>query len=133
MIDVHIHGVNGADTMDATTEALDTITKALPAEGTTSFLATTITQEAKAIERAMKNAGEYVDEKQKPGHAEVLGIHLEGPFLNSERAGAQPLHAMQRPDIRVFEAWNKLAKDKIKLVTLAPEKEGGHGAYSLFD
>ncbi|WP_165998975.1 N-acetylglucosamine-6-phosphate deacetylase [Bacillus sp. Cs-700] len=125
MIDVHIHGVNGADTMDATTEALDTITQALPAEGTTSFLATTITQDAKAIERAVKNAGEYVEENQKPGHAEVLGIHLEGPFLNSKRAGAQPLHAMQRPDIRVFEGWNKLAKNKIKLVTLAPEKEGG--------
>jgi N-acetylglucosamine-6-phosphate deacetylase len=125
MIDVHIHGVNGADTMDATTEALDTITQALPAEGTTSFLATTITQEAKAIERAVKNAGEYVEKNQKPGRAEVLGIHLEGPFLNSEKAGAQPLHAMQRPDIRVFEAWNKLAKGKIKLVTLAPEKEGG--------
>ncbi len=125
MIDVHIHGVNGADTMDASTEALDTITKALPEEGTTSFLATTITQESKAIERAIQNVGEYVNEKQKPGHAEVLGIHLEGPFLNSDRAGAQPLHAMQRPDVNVFEAWNELAKNTIKLVTLAPEKEGG--------
>nr|WP_273853895.1 N-acetylglucosamine-6-phosphate deacetylase [Pseudalkalibacillus spartinae] len=125
MIDVHIHGVNGADTMDATTEALDTMTKALPHEGTTSFLATTITQEAKAIERALQNAGEYIEKKQKAGHAEVLGIHLEGPFLNSERAGAQPLHAMQRPNHLVFESWNKLANEKIKLVTLAPEKDGG--------
>ncbi|MCA0170710.1 N-acetylglucosamine-6-phosphate deacetylase [Bacillus sp. RAR_GA_16] len=125
MIDVHIHGVNGADTMDATTEALDTMTKALPHEGTTSFLATTITQESRAIERALQNAGEYIENEQKAGHAEVLGIHLEGPFLNSERAGAQPLHAMQRPDHHVFESWNKLAKEKIKLVTLAPEKEGG--------
>ncbi|WP_370314430.1 N-acetylglucosamine-6-phosphate deacetylase [Guptibacillus hwajinpoensis] len=125
MIDVHIHGVNGADTMDASTEALDTITKALPGEGTTSFLATTITQEAKAVERAIQNAGEYLMERQQPGHAEVLGIHLEGPFLNSKRAGAQPPLAMQRPDVDVFKAWNKLANNTIKLVTLAPEIEGG--------
>ncbi|WP_347548239.1 N-acetylglucosamine-6-phosphate deacetylase [Pseudalkalibacillus hwajinpoensis] len=125
MIDVHIHGVNGADTMDATIEALDVMTEALPKEGTTSFLATTITQDAPAIEKAIKNAGEYIQEKQQSGRAEVLGIHLEGPFLNSKRAGAQPPHAILDPDVTLFEKWNKMAGGAIKLVTLAPEKDGG--------
>src|SRR5213595_2524663 len=66
-IDVHIHGVNGADVMDATQEALDTMVTALPKEGTTSFLATTMTQEAKQIESALKNAGHYIHEHQNPG------------------------------------------------------------------
>ncbi|MGB8001626.1 MAG: N-acetylglucosamine-6-phosphate deacetylase [Anaerobacillus sp.] len=125
MIDVHIHGVNGADTMDASTEALDVMTKALPNEGTTSFLATTITQDTHGIEQAIEKVGEYINEFQKPGHAELLGIHLEGPFLNHKRAGAQPLHAIQTPDVGVFEVWNKLSRGSIKLVTLAPEMEGG--------
>jgi N-acetylglucosamine-6-phosphate deacetylase len=51
MIDVHIHGANGADVMDGTAEALETMAEALPKEGTTSFLATTMTQD-KATRRA---------------------------------------------------------------------------------
>src|SRR3954469_4021926 len=75
-IDVHIHGANGADTMDATQEALDTMAQALPGEGTTSFLATTMTQEEKNIEEALINAGHYIKKDQSPGRAEILGIHL---------------------------------------------------------
>ncbi|MBN8208834.1 N-acetylglucosamine-6-phosphate deacetylase [Bacillus sp. NTK071] len=125
MIDVHIHGVNGADTMDATPEALDVMAESLPREGTTSFLATSITQKAHLLEKAMKNAGEYIHGKQQIGRAEVLGIHLEGPFLNAKRAGAQPPHAILDPDIKLFKEWNELAQGTIKLVTLAPEKSDG--------
>lgn len=125
MIDVHIHGVNGADTMDATPEALDKITKILPYEGTTSFLATTITNEASVIERALDNVGTYVTNNQKSGQAEILGVHLEGPFINKVRAGAQPHKDIQQPDINVFKEWNQRAFGTIKLVTLAPELEGG--------
>ncbi|MCA0988806.1 N-acetylglucosamine-6-phosphate deacetylase [Guptibacillus algicola] len=125
MIDVHIHGVSGADTMDATPEALDTITRTLPSEGTTSFLATTITNEAAAIEKALDNASDFLVNHQKPGNAEILGIHLEGPFINNVRAGAQPSDAIQEPNIDLFKKWNKLARETIKLVTLAPELDRG--------
>ena len=124
-IDIHIHGAHGADAMDATPEALATITKALPKEGTTSFLATTMTQEPAAIEVALINAGNYITENQLPGQAEVLGIHLEGPFVNKKRAGAQPLNYIIDPDIEKFKSWNKLTRHHIKLVTLAPERPGG--------
>jgi len=125
-IDVHIHGANGADTMDATMEALDTIASALPKEGTTSFLATTITQEPQAIERAIKNAGKYIDGKQSSQrNAEIVGIHLEGPFVNAKKAGAQPQEYIIDPDLSLFKKWQALANGTIKLVTLAPERPGG--------
>ncbi|WP_040204335.1 N-acetylglucosamine-6-phosphate deacetylase [Neobacillus jeddahensis] len=124
-IDVHIHGVNGADTMDGTKDALDTMVTALPREGTTSFLATTMTQDGKQIEKALVNAGEYIETQASEGKAEVLGLHLEGPFVNANKAGAQPVQHIIDPDLALFKEWKKLSKGKIKLVTLAPERPGG--------
>ncbi|WP_243740248.1 N-acetylglucosamine-6-phosphate deacetylase [Aureibacillus halotolerans] len=121
MIDVHIHGADGADAMDATTDALDTMSRRVPEEGTTSFLATTMTMGQAAIDAALTNAGNYIEHAQKPGHAEILGIHLEGPFLNAKRCGAQPSEHMIVPNVDRFKAWQTLAKNHIRLVTLAPE------------
>jgi N-acetylglucosamine-6-phosphate deacetylase len=124
-IDVHIHGVAGADTMDATTEALSTMANALPGEGTTSFLATTITQKHENIEHALINAADYREYHNDPGKAEVLGVHLEGPFINKKRKGAQPEEYILNPDIELFKRWQELANGNIKLVTVAPELENG--------
>jgi N-acetylglucosamine-6-phosphate deacetylase len=121
MIDIHIHGVNGADTMDATREALDTMTGTLPKEGTTSFLATTMTEASGAIEKALKATADYMSDHQKSGQAEILGLHLEGPFINPDKAGAQPLNRIQKPNVEVFKNWHALSGENIKLVTLAPE------------
>ncbi|WP_089964719.1 N-acetylglucosamine-6-phosphate deacetylase [Lihuaxuella thermophila] len=125
MIDVHIHGVDGADTMDATTRALDQMATALPREGTTCFLATTITQSQPSIERALANAADYIAHHQAPGKAECAGIHLEGPFLSPKRSGAQPLEYIIHPSVELFQHWQSIAGGHIKLVTLAPEEEGG--------
>src|SRR5690625_484800 len=81
-IDGHIHGANGADVMDATAEALDTIAAVLPEEGTTSFVATTITQAPEHVEAALKNTAAY---NSKTGQAEMLGVHLEGPFIEKNK------------------------------------------------
>ncbi|MEH7492560.1 N-acetylglucosamine-6-phosphate deacetylase [Neobacillus niacini] len=124
-IDVHIHGAAGADTMDATIHALETMAKALPAEGTTSFLATTITQKHEKIETALINAADYLKGHNDSGKADVLGVHLEGPFINKKRAGAQPMEYIMDPDIELFKHWQELAEGSIKLVTVAPELENG--------
>jgi N-acetylglucosamine-6-phosphate deacetylase len=124
-IDVHIHGAAGADTMDATIEALETMAKSLPAEGTTSFLATTITQKHENIENALKNAAQYLKIHNDSGKAEILGVHLEGPFINKKRAGAQPMEYIIDPDVELFRHWQELADGSIKLVTVAPELENG--------
>jgi len=122
MIDVHIHGVNGADTMDAKKESLQTMVDSLPAEGTTSFLATTITQGETAIENALRNAGDFIKQHQVVGQAELLGVHLEGPFINQKRAGAQPVDHVISPNLALFKKWQDIADHTIKLVTLAPEQ-----------
>ena len=124
-IDVHIHGAAGADTMDATINALETMAKALPAEGTTSFLATTISQKHEKIENALINAAHYLKGHNDSGKADVLGVHLEGPFINKKRAGAQPMEYIMDPDIELFKHWQELAEGSIKLVTVAPELENG--------
>ncbi|WCN36823.1 N-acetylglucosamine-6-phosphate deacetylase [Aneurinibacillus uraniidurans] len=120
-IDVHVHGAAGADVMDGDLAALRTIASALPAEGTTSFLATTMTQEARKIEQALMNVREYRRTCMNPGQAEVLGVHLEGPFLSPKRAGAQPIRHMCYPDRERFQKWQEAADGAIRLVTMAPE------------
>jgi N-acetylglucosamine-6-phosphate deacetylase len=122
MIDIHIHGVDGADTMDATPEALLTMAKALPKEGTTSFLATTMTQSSEKIEKALVNVAEYMN-KSDVGMAEVVGIHLEGPFISKKQAGAQPREYIIEPNLELFKKWQGLSNGNIKVVTIAPEEE----------
>ncbi|MEH7117483.1 N-acetylglucosamine-6-phosphate deacetylase [Neobacillus vireti] len=124
-IDVHIHGANGADTMDATQEALETMAQALPGEGTTSFLATTMTQGQEQIEESIRNAGKYINGHQTAGKSEILGIHLEGPFVNKNKAGAQPIQHIIDPDLDLFKKWEDLSDQTIKIVTLAPEQPNG--------
>lgn len=119
-IDGHIHGAAGADVMDATEEALDTMAEALPAEGTTSFLATTITQAPENITRALENVADY---ESKRGMAEVMGAHLEGPFIEASKKGAQPLEHIMEPDIEQFKKWQQLSGNSIRTITMAPEHD----------
>lgn len=123
-IDIHIHGASNSDAMDATHDALSTMAKTLPKEGTTSFLATTMTQSTQAIESALLNAGKYI-ENQTQEHAEIVGIHLEGPFISPARKGAQPEDYIVDPDVTLFNRWQEMAENQIKLVTLAPEQPNG--------
>lgn len=124
-VDVHIHGAGGADTMDGTTKALHTMAVHLPREGTTSFLATTITQSEEKILNTLQNAAAYQKNNNEIGKAEVIGIHLEGPFINPEKKGAQPEEFIIEPNIEVFQEWQKVANGTIKLVTVAPEMPNG--------
>ncbi|WP_066187181.1 N-acetylglucosamine-6-phosphate deacetylase [Gracilibacillus timonensis] len=125
LIDVHIHGANGADVMDGTAAALETMCRALPQEGTTTFLATTMTQSEESIEQALQTTAAYM-KAQPQRQAEIAGIHLEGPFVNPKRKGAQPEKYIQKPNIELFQKWNQLAEHQIKLVTLAPELDDDH-------
>lgn len=120
-IDIHIHGSAGHDVMDASEEALRTIAQSLPKEGTTSFLATTMTQSIYAINKALQNVARYQPKEQE---AEIIGIHLEGPFVSKERAGAQPIRYIIAPSIDLFDQWQKQSMNNIKIVTIAPEVKG---------
>ncbi|MEC1775563.1 N-acetylglucosamine-6-phosphate deacetylase [Bacillus mojavensis] len=124
MIDIHIHGGYGADTMDASFSALDTMSSRLPEEGTTSFLATTITQEHGQISQALVNARDWKSAEDSSSlGAELIGIHLEGPFVSPKRAGAQPKEWIRPSDLALFKKWQQEARGLIKIVTLAPEED----------
>ncbi|WP_141719877.1 N-acetylglucosamine-6-phosphate deacetylase [Domibacillus iocasae] len=121
-IDIHIHGAAGADVMDASLDSLHKMAAYLPSEGTTTFLATTMTQQREVIEKALSCIASY---EQTPGTAEIAGIHLEGPFISKKHPGAQPRDAILKPDVSLFKSWHTLSGEKIRLVTLAPEEQNG--------
>lgn len=127
-IDIHIHGGYGADAMDATPEALDTLSTGLLSEGTTSFLATTMTESLPRVKKALENIATYESEG-----AEVLGIHLEGPFISEHKVGAQDPKYVIRPSIELVNELQHAAKHKIKIITIAPEVEGAHAVLQHFD
>ncbi len=120
-IDMHIHGCAGFDVMDATRDAISTICKTLPKEGTTSFLATTMTHSKENIENSIINIKDF--QKSNYIGAEILGIHLEGPFISPKKAGAHTIANIQKPDIVQFNKWRELSEENIRLVTLAPEED----------
>ncbi|MGD9108065.1 MAG: N-acetylglucosamine-6-phosphate deacetylase [Gammaproteobacteria bacterium] len=123
MIDLHMHGAMGVDVMDATPDALTIISKTLAKEGVTAFLGATMTAKTQAIEKALNNANEYIaSQTQNIIGAEMLGIHLEGPFISSQKIGAQNPKFVHTPDLKLIKHWQKLSNNLIKIVTLAPEE-----------
>ena len=81
-IDIHIHGGYGEDAMDASYDGLKHLAESLLSEGTTSFLATTMTQSTENINRALKNIVTYKAHQDIANAAEIAGVHLEGPFIS---------------------------------------------------
>jgi len=123
-IDLHIHGSGGADVMDATPDALETISSALLQTGTTSFLATTMTMSNEDIDKALQNIQLHAI---KVSGAQVLGIHLEGPFINISKHGAQDKEYVQAPNVALIENYMQ----EVKMITLAPEIEGAEDFVKL--
>lgn len=118
-IDLHVHGGAGADIMDGDA-AIDTIARLYARYGTTSMLATTVTAAQSDLERALEPVGRAAAAR-RPGHARILGVHLEGPYINSGKLGAQP--GFSRPaDMNELRALHALAP--VRVVTLAPELSG---------
>jgi N-acetylglucosamine-6-phosphate deacetylase len=115
-IDLHVHGGGGADTMEGGT-AIETIARTHLCFGTTSLLATTMTAPPSDIESVLRGLGERAGSRPA-GTARVLGVHLEGPYINAGKLGAQPNFACTAT-LAELERYLSLAP--IKVVTLAPE------------
>jgi len=118
-IDTHVHGGGGADTMQGG-DAIDRIARLHARHGTTALLATTLTAPLPDVERALRALGPACVTRA-PGAARVVGVHLEGPYINPGKLGAQPDYV--RPaSIDEVRALSALAR--IVLITLAPELPG---------
>jgi N-acetylglucosamine-6-phosphate deacetylase len=122
MIDLHIHGAAGHDVMDATPEALQAISHALLKQGTTGFLATTMTESIDSLTKVLNNVAASLKGPRLSEH--ILGLHLEGPFLAKSRMGAQSESHIIPPSVEAFNLLQRAADGKIKIVTLAVEPSG---------
>ncbi|MCS6834701.1 MAG: N-acetylglucosamine-6-phosphate deacetylase [Anaerolineae bacterium] len=116
-IDLHAHGGAGYEAMDATPEALEAMAKLYAQHGVTSFLATTWTAPQAQITAALQ----AIRNSQGPieGGATLLGAHLEGPYLNPDKCGAQDGRQIRRATHEEAQPW--LDMGVIKLLALAPE------------
>jgi len=116
-IDVHVHGGVGQEVMDGKPEGVRSLARFYAQNGVTGFLATTWTETRKTIMTALEVVAEL--QGPQPDGANVLGVHLEGPYLNAKKPGAQnPEHV--RPADRE-EALAFLDLNVIRLLALAPE------------
>ncbi|MFZ6712482.1 N-acetylglucosamine-6-phosphate deacetylase [Undibacterium sp. TC9W] len=118
-VDLHVHGAGGKDTMEAG-DAVEIIARKHAKHGTTSMLATTMTAPLSDLELALTAIRPLVD-KRSSGSARILGVHLEGPYINPGKLGAQPdfAHTGSLEQVRHLDA---IAP--IRLITVAPEMDG---------
>ncbi|CAM4279403.1 N-acetylglucosamine-6-phosphate deacetylase [Lacicoccus alkaliphilus] len=121
-VEIHIHGAAGVDAMDADENYITAISRHLPRTGTTAFLATTMTTALSDIQAALENLSAH----RYAGGAEMLGIHLEGPFISGKHPGAQDPGCILPPDadtLRKLQAWSG---NRIRIMTYAPEEDAGY-------
>jgi N-acetylglucosamine-6-phosphate deacetylase len=121
-IDVHVHGGYGADFMDASKESLDAITRFHGLHGTTTMLATTVTASRQMLSDVLDSVCEYI--KDGMPYAQLLGVHLEGPFISPKWPGAQNPAYIVPPALEWLEEWQLRYPELIRLLTLAPETDG---------
>ena len=122
-VDLHVHGGAGADFMDGEVEASRRACSFHARRGTVALAATTLSAPGEAIARAVRAAA-AVAAAPAPGEARVAAIHLEGPYLNPARAGAQDPAALRAADLAEVDGWIAAAGELPLLMTVAPEVAG---------
>jgi N-acetylglucosamine-6-phosphate deacetylase len=125
LIDIHVHGSMGADVMDATPEALETMSKFFVTCGVTSFVPTMITAPEADLLAGLENVRSVIGNGGLPG-AEALGVHQEGPFLNVAEKGCHPVELLGPPTPERYKPYLECA-DVLTSMTLAPELDGAVG------
>jgi N-acetylglucosamine-6-phosphate deacetylase len=121
-IDLHVHGGDGADFMDNTLEAFETITRFYGTRGVTALQPTTTAAPPEDLILVLETARVWKQKAHRTG-SRLLGVHVEGPFLNIEQTGAQPPRNLRDPSIADLDRLLQYA-DVITQLTLAPELPG---------
>lgn len=120
LIDTHIHGANGYDTMQADFTALNEISKYLATKGITAFVPTTVTDELPKIKRTLANIKACMG---KVEGAQILGSYVEGPYITAEHRGAHPQKLIREIRLTEMEELIVASGDTVRTVALAPEKQ----------
>lgn len=121
-VDIHQHGGGGSDYMDGSTEDYLNATEAHLAHGTTSVMPTLLSASKEAILKATEN---YKTAKKDPRiRANLLGIHIEGPYISAEQSGAQKPEHIRRFDESEYREIYEASEGNIKRWSVAPEVEG---------
>ena len=123
LVDVHIHGYNNVDVSDNAPDGVRRMARGLLANGVTSFLPTTLTVEWSTLESVCGHIRELMEESLSPDFdgAQIMGMHMEGPFINPAKKGAQNEAYILKPDADKVIPF----QDVIKVITFAPEMPGG--------
>ncbi len=124
LVDIHIHGYLGEDTSDGSAEGIFKMANGVMKNGVTSFCPTTMTVSMDEINKALDVVRSLKEKSRSWQGAEILGVNLEGPFINPKKKGAQAETHIKKPDAE-FVINNS---DVICLATMAPEMEGGYEA-----
>jgi N-acetylglucosamine-6-phosphate deacetylase len=123
LVDVHIHGYNGVDVSDNNPDDIRKMARGLLANGVTAFLPTTLTVAWETLESVCCHVRKLMEESLSPDFdgAQIAGMHMEGPFINPAKKGAQNEAYILKPDADKVLPF----RDVIKVITFAPEMPGG--------
>ena len=122
LVDVHFHGCVGEDFSDATPEGLQKIADFELSQGVTYICPAGMTLPEEELTAICKNVAAH--RAKNTGGAEVVGAHLEGPFLSTAKKGAQNGDFLRDPDVPMLQRLQEAAEGCVKLVTVAPEQPG---------
>lgn len=123
-VDVHAHGGGGASFDGGDPEAVTTAVRTHLAHGTTSMVASLVSGDQQTLLDSVRRLAALADD------GVVAGIHLEGPWLSSRRAGAHDPAVLRDPSAPEVDALVEAAHGRLRMVTLAPERTGGLDAIS---
>lgn len=121
-IDIHTHGAVGVDVNSASADELEKIGRFFADNGTTSWLASILTDSEEKTSWCIQQYLQYKNSKRQG--AKLLGLHLEGPFLSPDYKGAMPEHLLQKGNIELIKKYQDMAQGGIRYITLSPEVEG---------
>lgn len=119
LIDIHVHGSDLSDAMDASPGAVEKLSRFFASRGVTSFLLTTGTASKTDLDLVISS---FTSHPIPRDGAYPLGIHLEGPYLSEARKGAQPADQLRNPDPSEYQPW--FESGAVRLMTIAPELPG---------
>lgn len=123
LIDIHLHGALGCDVCDADVNSLEKIAQYELSNGIMAFLPTSMSYDEERLSQIFETVDKYAVKTYQTPKSKVLGINMEGPFISTERKGAQNPLFIKKPDINMFMRLYERSGKRIRIVDIAPETD----------